>query len=170
MKWALKNNESEADKKPKTKDPWFLESVENGLKATNVREGSSGIRPNKPVPIKYFEYDRLFGVKAYSAPLKVMEMFGELQEITPNTKGFIFGQHKYLYHEDGILRRNYKTGNEAYISGKTLLNESVSCYLGIMEPDEQSVIKSAIRDLHNATTSDTDQADSSRKRIPHSDS
>ena len=161
-------NFKEKSKENRTKDPWFLESVENGLKATNVHESSNTIRPNKSVPVQYFEYDRLFGKNAFSSPLKVMDMFGELQTITPKTKGFIFGNHKYLYHQNGILRVNHINGNESYYSSDTLRNSNVTCYLGLVESTEENRIKEIIEELDAATSGDTTE-DRTRSRIPYQD-
>lgn len=152
----------------KTQNPWLLESVENGIKATNIHESAESIRQNNTVPVQYFEYDRLFGRNAFHSPLKVMEMFGELQEITPRTKGFIFGSHKYLYHGRGILRVNYQTGKESFYSEDTLRNENVSCYLSLVESTEEDIINSVIEEL-DAATSGCYTEDSTRKRIPYSD-
>ena len=156
-------------KEEKTKNPWLLETVENGLKATNIFDSTDSIRPNRSIPIQYFEFDRLFGKGAFQTPLKVMDMFGELQDITPRTKGFIFGEHKYLYHGLGILRVNHETNEEAYFSRETLRNENVSCYLGIVVSTEEQKIKQIIEEL-DAATSGRSTEDSSRKRIQGPDS
>ena len=63
------------EKKNPTINPWFLETVQNGLKATNVKESSIGITENKKIPTQYFEYDRIFGQGAFESALKVPEMF-----------------------------------------------------------------------------------------------
>lgn len=151
----------------KTKNPWWLEKVENGLKATNIRE-SSGI-PDRKIPIQYFEYSRIFGKGAFTAPLKVLEMFDELKKITPQTKGFIFSDHKYLYHNSGILKVNRKNGKEAFFSQDTLRNESVSCYLELIESTEESKIKEIIKELDAATSGYTSE-NQSQRRISYKDS
>jgi len=155
------------DKEPrpeKTKNPWLLETVENGLRATNIKELLDDIRPDKSIPVKYFEYDRLFGGGAFTAPLKVMEMFNELQVITPKTIGYIFAGYKYLYISDGILRRNHESGRESFFSNETLRNQSIACYLNLTYAKDETTILEAIQDtineLDNATSrhsTDTDR-------------
>jgi hypothetical protein len=156
------------EKKPKTRNPWLLESVENGIKATNVRETTDAVRENKRVPIQYFEYDRLFGKGAFDSPLKVLELFGELQGITPRTVGYIFGRHKYLYHANGILRVNHTNGKESYYSDDTLRNESVPVYFDLIESTEESRITELIKEL-DAATSGNGTEDQSQRRIPNQD-
>ena len=154
------------EKEEKTRNPWLLESVENGLRATNIYESSESIRPNKSIPVRYFEYDRLFGKGVFQSPLKVMDMFGELKAVTPRTKGFIFGDHKYYYHAQGILRINHSNGKEAFYSEDTLRNANVTCYLGIVESTEENRIKEIIEEL-DAATSGRNAEDTDRKRIPY---
>jgi hypothetical protein len=154
----FKERQPKPVKLPKTKNPWLLETVENGLRATNVKEMQDGIREDKGIPVKYFEYDRLYGTGAFTAPLKVMEMFGELQSITPRTIGYIFGDHKYLYATGGILRRNWKTKKEAFYSDETLRNENIACYMNLTYAKEETTILKAIEEatevLDNATNTD----------------
>lgn len=143
---------------PTTKNPWLLETVENGLRATNIRESQDDIRPDKSIPVKYYEYDRLFGGGVFTAPLKVLEMFDELRAITPKTKGYIFAGHKYLYISGGILRKNHETGKESFFSNETLRNQSIACYLNLTYAKEETTILEAIEDtikvLDNATNTD----------------
>ena len=157
----------EKDTRPKTINPWFLETVQNGLKATNVKESSIGITENKKIPTQYFEYDRIFGQGAFESALKVPEMFSELQNITPKTKGFIFGRHNYFYHGNGILRIGHNAGKEAFFSDDTLRNESVACYLSLVYSREEDRIESLINELDDAT--DGHQTDNTRRRISYQD-
>lgn len=159
-------------KLPKTINPWLLETVENGLRATNVKELLDDIRADKTIPVKYFEYDRLQGKGAFQAPLRVMEMFSELKSITPKTIGYIFGGYKYLYISDGILRRNHETGKESFYSDETLRNQTIEVYFDLDYTREEStvleVIQDTINELDNATSKHSTNTD--RPGISHQDS
>lgn len=162
---TLFKGKTEKDRRSQKKNPWFLETVQNGLKATNVKETSTGIRPTK-TEVQYFEFDRIFGQGAFDVPLRMPEMFDELKEITPKTKGFIFGPHKYLYHRGGILRVRHDNGRESFFSDETLKNESVACYLNLVYSQEEDIIKSFIDELEYATDRPNQESDS-RARISH---
>ncbi len=158
-----KENKPPKDKRPQTKHPWLLETVQNGLKATNIKDLISEIKANKKVPIQYFEYDRIFGTGVFESPLKVTALFDELRTITPRTKGYIFNGHKYLYHGAGILRISHEDGEESYFSDDTLRNASLACYLSLVYTDEEDKINLMISELENAT--DGCQEDRDRRRI-----
>lgn len=163
----FKDREPKSVKLPKTKNPWLLETVENGLRATNVKELLDDIRADKDIPVKYFEYDRLFGGGVFDAPLRVIEMFDELKAITPKTKGYIFSGHKYLYISGGILRRNHKTGKESFFSNETLRNQSIACYLNLTYAKEETTILEAIQETINELDDATSRhsTDTDRPRI-----
>lgn len=162
-------NRPERDKRDQTKNPWLLETVRNGLKATNIKESSAGIRENKRISVQYFEFDRIYGHHAFDSALKVTELFSELQNITPRTKGYIFGEHKYVYHGNGILKINHSTAEEEYFSDDTLRNQSVACYFpGIVYSQEEDQIQSMITELNDATSGHT--TDHDIRRISHEDS
>ncbi len=151
--------------KPKTKDPWLLETVENGLRATNIREFTGMIKVNRGIPVQYFEDDRIYGHGAFDCALKVLDMFDELRDITPRTRGFIFGSHKYLYHGKGILKEHIETGRESFFSNETLMNENISCYLNLIYSQEEEKLLSIIQELEDATTTESSQENRDRKRI-----
>jgi hypothetical protein len=164
MKNLLTTYKERPDKKNPTRNPWFLESVQNGLKATNIREQS--LTPNRSVPPQYFENDRLFGTGAFESPLKVTDFVKELNEITPRTKGLIFDGHHYLYVNGGILRIRHSDQKEAFFSDETLVNQNVACYLSyLVESTEESQIKTMITEIDNAI----EPADKARARISHQD-
>ena len=95
-------------------------------------------------------------------------MFAELQGITPKTKGYIFGDHHYIYHGNGILKINHDTFEEEYFSDDTLRNQSVACYFpGIIYSQEEDQIQSMISELDDATSGHT--TDQPIGRIPHKD-
>jgi len=153
------------DKTGKITDPWFIETVENGLKATNVKVMSDRLRINRKVPIKYFEYNRIFGIGAFTSPLKVEEILKELKDETPNTKGFVFGNHKYYFLNNGLLRIEIGTEYESFYSEDTLRNQSVACYFKLVYSNEEERLISLIQELENATTSRPDTDNRTRKRI-----
>ena len=150
-------------RKTQSKNPWFLETVQNGLKATNVKESVSGIRTNRKIPVQYFEYDRIFGHGAFENALKVTEMFDELKNITPKTKGYIYNGHIFLYHNNGILKVCHEDGEESFYSDDTLRNASLACYLSLVFTEDEDKINSMIDELENAT--DGYQEDTDRRRI-----
>lgn len=153
------------DKSLTLTDPWLLENVENGIKATNIKELSDRIRPNKFIPIIYFENSRLFGFGAFQTSMKITELFKELQEETPETKGFIFGDYKYYFLNKGILRKKIDSDKEAFFSEDTLRNENVACYLKLVYSTEEDRIKTIIQELEDATTNRNDSTNRDRKRI-----
>ncbi len=157
-------------KLPKTKNPWLLETVENGLRATNIKETQDSIRADKAIPVQYFEYDRLFGGGVFETPLRVIEMFDELKDITPQTIGYIFSDHKYLYISGGILRRNHITGNESFFSDETLRNQSIACYLSLEYAKEESTILETIQNSINELDNAGHETDTDRARIQDQDS
>ncbi len=169
----FKKREPRPVKLPKTSNPWLLETVENGLRATSVKELLDDIRADRAIPVQYFEYDRLFGDGAFreKGALRVMRMFDELKEITPKTVGFIFGLHKYLYSGNGILRKNYETGRESFYSEETLRNQNIACYFNLELAKEEATILQAIEEateeLDNATSGRS--TDNDRKRISDQD-
>lgn len=163
----FKERRPRPEKVEPTKNPWLLQPVENGLRATNVREMQDYCRPEKRIPVKYFEYDRLFGEGAFRSDgaLHVTKMFGELKEITPKTIGFIFGKHHYLYATNGILRKHHDTGDEAFFSDETLRNQSTICYLNIDYVKEESTILETIQNSINELDDATTKTDSTGERI-----
>ena len=168
MKWPLvkfEEKEEKPEKMPKTKDPWLLKAVENGLKAVNIRELTGTVRANRKFPVQYFEDDRIYGNGAFDSPMKVMDMFDELKSITPKTKGFIFWPHRYLYHNKGILKEHIETGKESFFSRETLRNEAVSCYLSLVYSQEEDRILEIINELDNAITTEPSKTDQDRRRI-----
>jgi hypothetical protein len=110
-----------------TTNPWLIEQVKNGLRATVVKELFDRIKPFTKISPQYFENDRINGLNAYQDDgiLKVMDMFDELQVLTPKTIGYIYTDNKYLYHNGGILKRHIKTKEEEFFSAKTLRNENI---------------------------------------------
>lgn len=135
IKNLLPNRKKQADD-----GPWIIEEIRNGIKARNVALKYGVIRrTNKNIPIQFFEYDRIFGKGAFltAGILKVMDMFDELQVLTPDTSGYIFKDSIYLYHSKGILKRNNKTGEEEFYSEESLRNTALSCYLKLdyQDPD-----------------------------------
>jgi len=164
MKNPLATYKDRPEKKNPTRNPWFLESVQNGLKATNIREQSQ--TPDRKVPVQYFENDRIFGTGAFESAMKVPELFKELTDITPKTKGFIFNGHHYLYLNDGVLRIRHSDKEESFFSEPTLRNQNVACYFSYLaySPEEET-LKTMINELDNAI-----KTDPIRARIPHQDS
>lgn len=130
---------------PKSKErtirsPWVIEEISNGLKARSVKVlNGIVIKTNKNVAVQYFEYDRIFGRGAFSTILKVMEMFDELKEVTPDTIGYIFKDQIYINYSKGILKRNNKSGEEEFYSEESLRNLSLACYLELVyqDPDHE---------------------------------
>lgn len=122
------------DNRPSFKHPWKIEQVENSLKCRCVRK-MSGI-PIDKVATQYFELDRINGTGAFNSPLKVMEMFDELKELTPRTIGYFYGDHWYLNFNKGILKRNKNTNQESFYSEETLRNKSLSVYLNLCRDPE----------------------------------
>ena len=164
MKNPLAAYKERPKRKNPTRNPWFLESVHNGLKATNIREETQ--TPNRAVPIQYFENDRIFGQGAFETAMKVPDLFKELTDITPKTKGFIFEGHHYLYLNGGILRIRHSDNEEAFFSEPTLRNQSVACYFSYLaKAPEEEAIKTMITELDNAI----DQTNTNRARIPYQD-
>jgi len=156
-------------RKTQSKNPWFLETVQNGLRATNVKESVSGIRKNKKIPVQYFEFDRIFGHGAFENALKVTEMFDELKNITPKTKGYIYNGHVFLYHNNGILKICHKDGEESYFSDDTLRNASLACYFSLVYTEDEDKINTMIEELEYVTTNKPDQENSNRRRISNQD-
>jgi len=164
MKNLLTTYKSRPEKKNPTRNPWYLETVQNGLKATNIREQSQ--TPDRNIPPQYFENDRLFGTGAFASPLKVTDFVKELNDITPKTKGLIFDGHHYLYINGGILRISHSNQKEAFFSNETLVNQNVACYFSyLVDSTEENQIKTMINELDDAIETDTVRA-----RIPHQDS
>jgi len=122
-----------------TTNPWLIEQVKNGLKAVNVKILTDLIRPDKKLPAVYFENDRIQGTGAYASDgiLKVMDMFDELQDLTPKTIGYIFNNKKYLYHCGGILRIDTRSKDEEYFSGKTLRNENIDNFFQLSHTEPE---------------------------------
>jgi hypothetical protein len=124
----------ERDRTPKNKTPWLITRIENGLKAVNVKDSRIlGFSPVKELPTRYFEFDRIYGQGAFAGcgPLRVIELFDELREVTPRTVGYICGQYNYILRPDGIRRQNRKNMAESFFSDETLRTTSTTSFLQI---------------------------------------
>lgn len=144
------------DRECKVKSPWLIEQISNGLKARNVKViGGVVVKTNKAIPIKYFMYDRIFGTGSYDTVLKVMEMFDELQDVTPRSIGYIFQNSIYLNYDRGILKRNNKTGVEDFFSEQSLRNKALADYLKLDDCQQDSTYEEEDTDradVHNTCT------------------
>jgi len=140
----------------KVKSPWLIEEISNGLKAKNVKViGGVVVASNKKVGVQYFEFDRIYGRGAFNSEgyLRVMDMFDELQEVTPKSIGYIFKDSIYLnYQNKGILKRNNKSGKEDFYSEESLRNENIANYLQLDDCNQDSTYEEEDtdrEDLHN---------------------
>lgn len=147
LPWKAKSNDTSESDQPKisvekTKKPWLITRVQNGLKAVNGEPTILRFAVNKKFPTQYFEYDRIYGRGAFSESgiMQVNKLFGELQEITPRTEYFIFGDWNYYTREDGILATNRRTKKELFLSNETILNKSVSVFLQLEETSKHGRI------------------------------
>jgi hypothetical protein len=158
--WKSNEQDEQPVKKEKkanqTKNPWLIEQVRNGLRATVVKELINRIKPFEKISPQYFENDRINGRGAYEADgiLNVMMMFDELKRLTPKTIGYVFLDNKYLYHNDGILKRNIPTSEEEYYSEKTLRNENISNFFQLTHEDTEDDNGTDIdrEEVHNSST------------------
>jgi hypothetical protein len=145
---------------PKAKEqandgPWVIEEISNGLKARNVTLKYGVVRTaNKNIPVQFFEYDRIFGKGAFltTGILKVMDMFNELQELTPETSGYVFKDAIYLYHSKGILKRNNRSNSEEFYSIETLKNKALASYLKLDHQDPDYERDSNRSEVHSGCT------------------
>jgi hypothetical protein len=147
LKNILKRGEAKTEPKPtkiekarKTTNPWLIEPVINGLRATNIKEYPAFVRANKKLKPQYFENDRIYGRNAYidNGVMHVFELFDELREITPNTIGYVFDNTKYNYCNEGILKI-HSNKQEEYVSDKTLRNENIGNFFKLIPSDSDPI-------------------------------
>ena len=140
--WKADNTFESEDqyKENKTAKPWLITRVQNGLKAVNGEPTLMRFAVNKKIPVKYYEYDRIYGRGAFASAgiLKVNDLFGELQDVTPYTEYFIFEESNYHTRDDGILVKNRNTKQECFYSNETLTNQNVAVYFNLDQPSKPS--------------------------------
>ncbi len=135
------------------KKPWSITKVENGLRAVNGNPTTVKFWPTKDIPVKYYEFDRIFGKGAWSSDgvMRVMDMFDDLKRITPLTEYFIFGIHHYINRDDGILKMNRDTKKESFYSTESLRNKDLSSYFSLNYEDGPEIEESEI-EIHGKDT------------------
>ncbi len=135
-----RNTSDQQGKIERTKKPWLISRVQNGLKAVNGEPTLVRFSRNKKIPVKYYEYDRIYGRRAFKddGVMKVYDLFDELKEITPKTEYFIFGDCNYINRHDGILVKNRTTKKEEFFSSATLANHNIAVYFNLIEYEDDS--------------------------------
>ena len=150
--------------------PWLIVKVANGLKAVNGKPSRIKFFVDKKLPVKYYEYDRIFGKGAFTTVMRVMDIFGELQSITPKTEHFIFEGHNYINRDDGILRKNHKTKEEQFFSNETLRNENIANYFSLTYNEEPEAEQALLEIEDNETNPDRAEVHNSSPQLESSQS